>query len=103
MQSRWLHVDTNAGQPVQIGRTKIITFARVVRFEFPGAMGGLIWNRPLSLLVKKEDGSESVLDIPDVTRQAQLALLAFGLLGGILISFVLSFIRKRKRHNLSKN
>lgn len=95
MPFNFIHVETNAGQPFNTGKVKIIPFARSVRFEFPGATGGFIWNRPVSLLVDKGDGSEQVLNIPDMTRRAQIALLGFGLVGGLFLSLLYKVINKR--------
>jgi hypothetical protein len=40
-----------------------------MQVTIPGMNGGLIWNRPVSILVQTKDGEEQVLSIPDVTRQ----------------------------------
>ncbi len=46
-------------------------------------MGGLIWNRPSSILARTRDGQEFVIPVKNVTRQVQIAL--FG--GAFLASF----------------
>jgi hypothetical protein len=58
---------------------KITPFARIIKLRIPGIKGGLIWNRPASLLVE-ENGEERVLSIPDPTRTAQWMLLGSTLL-----------------------
>jgi hypothetical protein len=77
--------ETLPGETIQVGSHKITPFSQVVRFTTPQKSGGLIWNRPVSVLVQGVDGSETVLPVEDVTRKAQLTLLGLGLLGGILL------------------
>ncbi len=95
MPFKLFHIESQAGQAVQMGEAQIIPFSRSIRLEFPGALGGFIWNRPSSILVKKDDGSEQVLNIPDVTRQVQIALLGFGVLGGIVLSMLMIIVNRR--------
>jgi len=77
-------IETTPGETIQAGRSKITPFSQAVKLILPGSKGGLIWNRPVSVLVQGTDGSEQVLPVVDVTRIAQLALLGIGLAGGIL-------------------
>ena len=44
----------------------------------------MFWRKPSSIIVQRPDGNEEVLEILDVTRQAQIAL--FGIT--LLITFV---------------
>lgn len=80
-----LQIENNAGTPVTAGRTRIIPFAQSVRLDFPGFPGGVVWNRPLSILAVSANGDEQVIRVVDVTRRIQIALLAAGLLGGLLL------------------
>lgn len=77
-------IETMPGETVQAGRNKITPFSQAFKLILPRSIGGLIWNRPVSVLVQRDDGSEQVLPVVDVTRVAQLALLGFGLAGGFL-------------------
>ena len=95
MPARLIRLENRAGQTLQVGDKSLIPFASTVRLEFPGAAGGVIWNRPASLLIKNSDGSEQVIKLTDVTRQAQIALLIFGLVGSILMSILMRMVRKR--------
>jgi len=63
---------------------RLIPFHQVVRVDFPGGWGGLVWNRPVSVWAMAPDGSEQVIPIPDVTRRALLAILGVVILAGIL-------------------
>jgi hypothetical protein len=80
-----LQIENKAGTPVLAGRTRIIPFAQSVRLDFPGFPGGVVWNRPFSILVVSANGEEQVIRIVDVTRRIQIALLAAGFLGGLLL------------------
>lgn len=79
-------VETNAGTAVRAGLRRLVPFSQVIKLIPPGeASAGLIWNRPVAVLVQEPDGTERVLRIPDITRQAQILLLALGLFGAFLI------------------
>jgi hypothetical protein len=68
-------VETFSGQPVTLHGHRLIPFHQVVRLDFPGKHGGLVWNRPVSILETTPDGSEQVIPVRDITRQAILAIL----------------------------
>jgi hypothetical protein len=82
---QFLTIETLPGETIQAGRNKITPFNQAIKLIVPGSMGGLIWNRPVSVFVQGADGSEQVLPVVDVTRIAQLALLGIGLACGILL------------------
>jgi hypothetical protein len=81
-------IETSPGETIQAGANKITPLSQAVKLILPRSMGGLIWNRPVSVLVQAADGSEQVLPVVDVTRIAQLALLGFGLAGGYLFGMI---------------
>jgi hypothetical protein len=81
----WLEVETRAGEPIRVGRTRLIPFAQSVRLNLPASTGGVVWSRPTAVLAQLPDGQEVVLPIKDITQQAQLTLLAIGLIGAMLI------------------
>ena len=93
MANSIIQTETKAGEPIQAGRVRAIPFSRVVRIQIPGLAGGVIWNRPTSVVVIDQDGEEQVFPVQDVTRQGQIAILAAGLLGSLLIWLAL---RQRK-------
>jgi len=80
-----LHIETQAGEPIEVGSLRLTPFARSVSLLIPNFPGGLIWNRPTAVLVQSADGSEQMLPIQDVTRRKQLTLLGVGLLTACLI------------------
>jgi hypothetical protein len=61
---------------------------QVVKFQTRGRHAGLIWNRPKSIIVRREDGQEQVLPVNDVTRVAIWAMLIGGVLGAVLIGIL---------------
>lgn len=81
-----IQIETHAGEPVRAGQTRLIPFVQTARLTFPGA-GGFAWHRPTAVVAHTPDGRELVLPVPDVTRQAQVALLGLGVLGAFLIWF----------------
>lgn len=66
---------------MKLGGGEVTPYSRATIVQFPGL--SLVWNRPAGVLVKRGDGSEAELPIRDVTRIAQIALLAIGFLGGL--------------------
>ncbi len=93
MASSIIQVETKAGEPILAGNVRTIPFSRVVRIQIPGLHGGSIWNRPTSIVVLGQEGEELIIPVHDVTRQGQIAILAAGLLGSLLIWLAL---RRRK-------
>lgn len=86
MPRPWFTIETRAAPTRQVGSLQITPFNEVWQFRAPGWQGGAIWNRPVSLLVNTEDGTEQVLPVPDPTRAAILKIAAYTLLVSILIS-----------------
>lgn len=89
-----LTIENQAGLPVQAGTNRILPFTQVVRLQIPGLKGGLVWNRPVAVLVQAADGSEETLAVPDVTRQAQLTFLGAAL-GAAIIFGVFRLITRK--------
>ena len=74
--------------------------AKSWQIRFPGGTGGIIWNRPHSVVVQKMEGEE-VLPVQDVTRQVQLALLGGGLTGTLLVDLILKMLDHRRQKGRS--
>ncbi len=88
MKRSWIHTHTQAGQPVSSGETHVMPVARSVRLQPPGWQAGLIWNRPLAVVVRTADGRVNAIPVHDVTRRRQLLWFVVGLLGSIIIWWV---------------
>jgi hypothetical protein len=80
-----VHNETHAGQPIKHGDIKIIPMARSLTIQIPGLPGGLIWNRPISVITQMPDGQEQVIPVQDITRQVQMGIL--GIMTGIYFIF----------------
>ncbi len=88
-----LQIETRPAETLRAGNIRLIPFAQSVRISLPGIPGGLIWNRPVSVLAVYPDGREEVTPIPDVTRRIQIAIFGIGLLGGLLMC--MSFLNRQ--------
>src|SRR5262247_3533826 len=74
MSNSFLRVESLTGQPIKINNTELRVCSQVIRLQMPVINGGLIWNRPVAVLVRTSDGQEQILSIPDWTRIAILML-----------------------------
>ncbi len=84
---KYIQYQSFSGNPVISGDTVItpISSALVIKLPF----FGFVWNRPTALKIESGDSTRKV-PIIDVTRMAQLGLLA----AGFLITSVVWFIKR---------
>jgi hypothetical protein len=95
MPDRFLNYEQKAGDPITVGDFRIVPFSQTLRVQFPGRwMGGLIWNRPASVLVTSREGQEQVLPVHDVTRRVQFSLLGACILVALLFPIIFGLFRK---------
>jgi hypothetical protein len=80
-----LRVETLTGQPIKVKDAQLRVRSQVVQLRFPVISGGLIWNRPVVVLVRTADGQDQILSIPDATRTAVITLLVLSLAGTLLL------------------
>lgn len=85
---------TILGDKVTVGDVTITPQSRALIIRWP--RGGLVWNRPVSILVERGEQTERI-PIVDVTRMAQLGLLGLSLVFSMVI-FVLLIRRRRDRN-----
>lgn len=88
-------LETRAGKSIRAGTRWITPFSQALIFQIPGLPGGLIWNRPVSVLVHEPNGEERVLPVVDRTRQIELALL--GAAAGFSLVLLRGFILNRSK------
>ena len=69
-----------SGEPMTVGDTTVTPQSQALVVRWAG--GGLVWNRPVAVLVER-GGKTQRLPIADVTRRAQWGLL------GLTMSFAL--------------
>ena len=86
-----LKFETQPGEIISYRGATLIPFAQTIRLNIPGINGGLIWRRPVSLLIIDANGKEEVLPIQDITRQILWALLGASIILGLAM-----IIKKRK-------
>lgn len=84
MLDKFIQVENRAGSIIQAGENRLMPVSQAIRLQIPGLQGGLIWNRPVSVVVTTPDGQEQILPIRDVTRIAQLTLLGMAVVGSLL-------------------
>jgi hypothetical protein len=80
--------EARIGAPISANNLRIIPISKITALLPAGDSGGVIWNRPHSILVQGTEGGETVLRIRDVTRERQILLLGLGLLGALLLQLV---------------
>lgn len=90
-----LQFETRPGQTLRVGKTRLTPFAQSFQLTLPGLPGGLIWNRPVSILAQYPDGREEVTPIPDLTRRIQFTIYGMGIFGGLLL--LVSMLNQRKK------
>jgi hypothetical protein len=90
----------NIGEPIQIagkGGTILEVTPQAQALVIRGAYGGLVWNRPVAVLVRhagQSDARPTRVPIPNITRTAQSILLSLSVIFAI-ISIVLSIKKSR--------
>lgn len=67
------HWERTAGEPITVGDVTLTPESQALSLRLP--IGGFVWNRPAAVLVDG-DGGQRRVPIVDVTRAAQLTLLA---------------------------
>ena len=78
-------IQTLTGKPVIVNSIELRVRSQVIQLRFPFIHGGLIWNRPVAVLVRTADGQDQILPVSDVTRTVVLMLLLFSLAGTLLL------------------
>jgi hypothetical protein len=76
------------GPPYTIGNTQITPHSQVFRLaiRMPFGGGGFIWNRPVAITVNDAIHPVQQLPVVDITRLAQIGILALGIFGAMIIS-----------------
>jgi hypothetical protein len=85
---------TVSGEAVTVGDVTLTPQSQALTVRWP--KGGLVWNRPTAVLVKRGGHTERI-PIVDVTRIAQLFLLGLGFVF-FVVTLMLS-LRKRRDRN----
>lgn len=83
-----VQLETHWGKPIQSNGRKIIVQSQAFQINFP--FGGLVWNRPVSVLVLSDDAPDQVLPVRDVTRLVQVLLFVNAVVSAGIASIILS-------------
>lgn len=92
MKRSILHIETLTSPPIAIHDTQYSLRSQLVHLRLPAVNGGLIWNRPLAVVLRTVDDQEKIVRIVDVTRIAMFALAGLCFTG----MFVLMFLKRKK-------
>ena len=101
MGKKILVQQTSAGEPVKVDDLTVYPVARSYRIDFPDAKGGIVWNRPLAVIVEDADGNRQILPVIDRTRQLQILIFTAGFLGTILTWLL--FRKSRSSQQIKEN
>ena len=94
MLKKILVQQTSAGEPVVVNDLTVYPVARSYRVNMPGARGGIVWNRPLAVIVEDTDGTRQILPVIDRTRQLQIAIFSAGFIVTLLTWLIFRKSRK---------
>lgn len=83
-----LQWERTAGEPIVVGNITLTPESQALSLRLP--VGGFVWNRPTAVLVEGNGGQRRI-PIVDVTRAAQLTLLA-----AAALFFMLGLARGRR-------
>ena len=86
----------HSGAPIRADTFTLVPFNQVVKIQIPGLTGGLIWNRPSTILARTTDGQEFVIPVKDVTRQVQIALFGGAFLASLFYFLAIQLSRRAK-------
>jgi hypothetical protein len=78
-------IETREGAPIRSGDAEVVVRSRAVQLTLPSGHGGFIWNRPVAVSIRRPGVPEQSLPVRDVTRLLQLALLALGVAGALVL------------------
>jgi hypothetical protein len=89
----YVQYQLETGSPTTVGQTTLTPQSQVLSVRWPN--GGWVWNRPVAVLVE-QDGESERLPIIDVTRMAQIGLIAFAFFFAVLTLLVRLGTKRRK-------
>jgi hypothetical protein len=89
----YVQYQLETGSPTTVGEATLTPQSQVLTVRWPN--GGWVWNRPVAVLVE-QDGESERLPIVDVTRMAQIGLIAFAFFFAVLTLLVRLGTKRRK-------
>jgi hypothetical protein len=91
-----LTVENRAGRAIPFGNNTLVPFSQVWHLKLPWVRGGLIWNRPVSVVVQEGDQGEQIVPVQDITRQILWLLFGLSLISALLARQANSNLRRRQ-------
>jgi hypothetical protein len=89
-----IQLENRVGNPIKARQYQIIPIEGVLQFQPPGMRGFFFWKKPSSMIVQYPDGSDEVIEVPDITRQAQISLVGFALVFSLAVWLIGRNVRK---------
>ena len=80
-----IQLENRVGKPIKVGSYKIIPIEGSLQIQPPGMWGFFLWRKPSSIIVQHPDGTDQNLEIPDITRQAQISLVSIALVFSLAV------------------
>src|SRR5262245_61548114 len=87
MPNSLFHIETLTSQPLKVKDIQVRLRSQVIQLRLPIANGGLIWNRPVAVVIQTADGQYQTLPVQDVTCATVLALTVFCLVTFFVMQF----------------
>jgi len=94
MQTSIFRIETLTSPPITIRDTRVHVRSQVIQLRFPAINGGVIWNRPVAVVVRLGNGQEKIVPVLDVTRAVMLTLAGLSFTAMLVGMF---FRRKKAR------
>lgn len=82
---QWLSSRILSSDPILFGARRMVVRSHAIQLSLPFVKGGVVWNRPFAVQVQEGNGQEQSLPVVDVTRIAQLLILAAGLMAASFV------------------
>ncbi|MFN2152870.1 MAG: hypothetical protein ACK2T5_14800 [Anaerolineales bacterium] len=89
-----IQFENRVGNPIKTGQYLLIPIQASLQFQPPGMRGFFFWKKPSSMIVQYPDGRDEVVEVPDVTRQAQMMLVGFALVFSLAAGLIARIVRK---------
>ncbi len=92
MQTSIFHIETRTSPPITIPDAQLYVRSRLVQLRFRSMTGGLIWNRPVAIVVRPKNGQEKIIPVMDMTRIVVVTLAGICFTG----IFAFMFFKRKK-------
>lgn len=95
MPNKFFIQQTSAGDPIEVNDLTVYPIARSYRINVPKVHGGILWNKPLAVMVEDSLGNRQVIPVVDRTRLLQIAIFSAGFIFTMLTWFVFRVSRRQ--------